>query len=307
MKVSVIIPVYNAATFLDKSIQSALDQAQTAEVIVIDDRSTDGSWEKCVEWVEKDSRVKLYKNEGTKGAGAARNVGLRNARYEYIAFLDADDYYLDGRFDETEKLFHKMPEIDGVAESAIVAFNHSKDSKVISGSFSKEELLGYKINNKKITPLIYLKESNLLITGLTIKKQVINNTLQFDKTLKQTQDTDFMIFLFQNYNIYSGNYNNPIVVYHFHENNTTKNFYEAAYYRYLFYRKHLRLCLKCYYPADLVFYFFKRYIEYTYVIKSPNVIISKKITKVILMPVFIYNILSKSVIPFDKDQTIHQI
>jgi len=111
MKVSVIIPVYNAAPFLDKSIQSALDQRQTGEVILIDDRSTDRSWEKCEAWVKKDKRVKLFKNEGIKGAGAARNVGLRNATCEYIAFLDADDYYLEERFHQDQLLFEEHQDL----------------------------------------------------------------------------------------------------------------------------------------------------------------------------------------------------
>lgn len=295
MQVSVIIPVYNAASFLDISILSALGQKQTGEVLLIDDRSTDDSLEICKNWELKDSRVKVFVNKGRKGAGAARNVGLLHAKCEYIAFLDADDYYLDGRFDDAESQFIKDRYIDGIVESAIVKFENLKYSNVISGKFSKDEILGITSSYKKINVIDLFQDATPLIQACTIKSNILNKSNAFDESLKQTQDTDFLIHLIRNHNIFSGNREKPIVAYQFHENNTTKNYYESAYYRHLFYKKHLILCLKGHHPIQLVLYFFKRYLEYTYLLKYQKPLITKKISKLLFMPVFVYHLFTKSI------------
>ncbi len=296
MKVSVIIPVYNAFPFLDLSIQSALDQPQTGEVILIDDRSTDRSWEKCEEWVRKDKRVKLFRNEGIKGAGAARNVGLRNATCEYIAFLDADDYYLEVRFEDTERLFVKNKDIDGILESAIVVSKNLNNNKVISGRFINNEILGCKSSYKKLNVIDLFQDTSLLIQAITIKNNILQKSVTFDESLKQTQDTDFILYLIQNYTIISGKYEKPVVAYRFHQNNTTKNYDEAIFYRHLFYRKHVRLCLKGYYQLGLIYYFFKRYVEYTYLITRMSNILPKKIEKMLMMPYFIITLFSDPIV-----------
>lgn len=87
-KVSVIIPVYNAASYLRQSIESALSQSETEiEIIVVDDGSNDGSQEIARSY----SQVYLIEQD-RQGACRARNVGLANATAEFIKFLDADDY-----------------------------------------------------------------------------------------------------------------------------------------------------------------------------------------------------------------------
>lgn len=294
MQVSVIIPVYNAAPFLDKCIQSALNQRQTGEIILIDDRSTDGSWESCQAWKKKESKIKIFRNEGVKGAGAARNIGLRNATCEYIAFLDADDYYLDGRFDEAQRLFNKKVDIDGVAESTLVRFENENNSKVISGNFKIDELLGCQQNNIEISPTVFLKHSNLLITAITLKGLSVKNYC-FDTMLKQTQDTDFILSIIRSKRIVSGIYYKPVAVYYFHESNTTKKFYDAAYYRHLFFRKHFRLCLRGCYSLCLCFYFLLRYIEYSYQSFNKKIIFSKKIDKFINIPYYLYLLYAKPI------------
>lgn len=108
MKVSVIIPVYNAERFLEQCIKSL--QAQTMaefELICVDDGSTDNSVKIIEEFQERDWRIKLL-HEENKGGGAARNLGMTEASGEYLLFLDADDYFepdmlraMSARMDET--------------------------------------------------------------------------------------------------------------------------------------------------------------------------------------------------------------
>ena len=90
-KVSVILPVYNVAKYIDKCIQSLLSQTlKDIEIIFVDDCSPDNS----VEIIKKyqDPRIKIVRHEVNKYTAEARNTGIENATGEYIAFVDPDDY-----------------------------------------------------------------------------------------------------------------------------------------------------------------------------------------------------------------------
>jgi len=90
-KVSVIIPTYNYGQYIDKSIDSVLSQTYTDfEIIVIDDGSTDNT-RTIVETKYRDKVKYIYQEN--RGAPAARNQGLREAKGDFIVFLDADDWF----------------------------------------------------------------------------------------------------------------------------------------------------------------------------------------------------------------------
>lgn len=95
VKVSVIIPVYNCRDYLEQCLNSVVRQSlQDMEIICIDDGSTDGSAEVIERFSRKDGRIILLR-QSNQGAGKARNRGILNAGGKYLAFLDADDYYID--------------------------------------------------------------------------------------------------------------------------------------------------------------------------------------------------------------------
>lgn len=94
-KISVIIPVHNAEKYIDKAVQSVMEQNYTNwELLLIENGSEDASLDICKKNAEKDSRIQVLK-EKNKGAGSARNTGLCSAEGEYIVFIDADDYLPD--------------------------------------------------------------------------------------------------------------------------------------------------------------------------------------------------------------------
>ena len=94
-KFTVIIPVYNVAAYLAKCIDSVLKQEfKQYEVILIDDGSTDESGTICDKFAEQDKRIVVI-HQKNKGLSAARNIGIENAKGEYILFLDSDDYWHD--------------------------------------------------------------------------------------------------------------------------------------------------------------------------------------------------------------------
>ncbi len=89
---SVIVPVYNAELYLRQALDSILYQSYPDfEVIMVDDGSTDGSGQICDEYAEKDQRFRVI-HQINGGVTRARKTGIRNARYEYVTWVDADDY-----------------------------------------------------------------------------------------------------------------------------------------------------------------------------------------------------------------------
>lgn len=92
--VSIITPVYNAEKFLEETIQSVLNQRyQNWEQLFIDDCSQDNSIKIIESYEKQDKRIKILKLKKNSGAAVARNIGIKNAKGRYIAFLDSDDIW----------------------------------------------------------------------------------------------------------------------------------------------------------------------------------------------------------------------
>ena len=90
--ISIIVPVYNTEKYLDRCIQSILSQTYSnIEILLIDDGSTDSSGAICDKYAEQDLRVRVF-HKANGGASTARNMGLDNAKGEWIAFVDSDDW-----------------------------------------------------------------------------------------------------------------------------------------------------------------------------------------------------------------------
>ena len=95
IKVSVVMPIYNAGEYLARAISDVLSQTLTElELICVDDGSTDNSPKIIKDFATKDKRIKVIREENA-GPSVARNIGLKSAKGKYIIFLDADDFYED--------------------------------------------------------------------------------------------------------------------------------------------------------------------------------------------------------------------
>ena len=105
--VSIIMPTYNCASFIEETIESI--QAQTYvrwELLIVDDCSTDNTKEIAAKYMKKDSRIKYQCLEINSGAAAARNVSMKLAKGEYVAFCDSDDLWMPDKL-EKQLLFMK--------------------------------------------------------------------------------------------------------------------------------------------------------------------------------------------------------
>ncbi|MBQ4243839.1 MAG: glycosyltransferase, partial [Clostridia bacterium] len=90
--ISVIVPVYKTEKYLDRCVNSIVNQTyKNLEIILVDDGSPDRCPELCDRWAEKDNRIKVIHQENG-GMSAARNAGLRIAKGDYIGFVDSDDW-----------------------------------------------------------------------------------------------------------------------------------------------------------------------------------------------------------------------
>lgn len=107
MKFSVIIPNYNSEKWIDKLLYSILEQTYTDyEVIIVDDMSTDNSVAKIKEYT--DNRINLIELTQKRWNGGTRNVGVENAKGEYILFADCDDWFVDNKcFEEISKIIDR--------------------------------------------------------------------------------------------------------------------------------------------------------------------------------------------------------
>ena len=99
-EISIIVPVYNTAPYLPRCIDSILNQSFTDfELLLVDDGSTDVSGATCAAYAERDSRIRLFQ-KGHGGVSSARNVGLANAKGNWISFVDSDDWVEDSFFND---------------------------------------------------------------------------------------------------------------------------------------------------------------------------------------------------------------
>lgn len=186
--VSVITPLYNGAKYIEETIQSVINQNyKNWEMIIVDDCSTDNSRDIVKEFTNKDNRIKLVESETNFGGPARpRNIGLDEAKGQYIAFLDADDIWLPEKI-EKQISFIQESKADIVYSLVNVIDENSK----IQGFFN-----GHRIFNK----LKYImKTKNILFYAnyVSINSVLMKNLnkLRFteDKNLIALEDWMFWI------------------------------------------------------------------------------------------------------------------
>lgn len=224
MQISVIIPVYNASDFVSKAVQSALTQPQTAEVILIEDGSTDDSFAVCLDLAKQDERVKVYHhpNRDNLGASATRNLGIEKSCYPYIAFLDADDYFLPDRFKVTQATFNQYPDADGVYDAVDMEFIGADSQARWTESGRTAELTTLRKNvapDDLLEALIFDRYGAFHTDGLTVKRDVFERSGLFDGALRLHQDTALWLKMSATSRLYGGQITQPVAIRRVHLHN----------------------------------------------------------------------------------------
>lgn len=209
--VSVIIPVYNAYEFLEEAVLSAIHLEVVGEVLLIEDGSKDYSLEKCIELDRRFDKVRVLTHEGgiNKGSSASRNLGISEAKFSFIAFLDADDYFLPNRFDLFRKYLEEAQEFDGIYES-IQYFNGSDRIYGVKKNISPHKLTYY---------LIRGTYGHFHTNGLIIKKEILIKARLFIETLDLHEDSDLWIKLSFYGKLISGKEGVPVAMVRRHDGN----------------------------------------------------------------------------------------
>ena len=149
VKISIIVPVYNTAKYLDKCIQTLINQTlENIEIIFIDDGSEDNSVEILKNYAKKDKRIRILK-QNHKRQGAARNYGLSIAQGEYIGFVDSDDWV---KLDMFEKLYYQAKETD--SDIVMCSMNTFEDgtNKIIVNTYNTLDIFNQKFFENTFTP-----------------------------------------------------------------------------------------------------------------------------------------------------------
>ena len=176
--ISVIVPVYNTEKYLDRCIQSILAQTYSNfELLLVDDGSTDSSGAICDKYAEQDSRVRVF-HKVNGGASTARNMGLDNAKGEWIAFVDSDDWI------DVEMLNSLML--------------HHDQADIVVSDFYLHSHSGVSVKKLLVDELDVIKRLQCWLTSYTtatsmiIKRSLCNN-VRFPIGIKYREDFCFTV------------------------------------------------------------------------------------------------------------------
>jgi len=202
---SIIVPVYNAAEFLDETIESVILQTYPHwEMILVDDGSTDGSAQIIKNWMAKDNRIKyIHKENG--GQASARNVGIRSANFEHIAFLDADDIYTSVKLSQqaNEIQMHDADFLYGLGYHYFA----DRDEKLepydwTTGKRSGSEMFSILYHSNSVnTDTVVVKKSLLKKVGLFDENELLRGSEDWDLWLRICKEP-IVVFGSESRNVY---------------------------------------------------------------------------------------------------------
>lgn len=225
--VSVVIPVYNAAPFVPQAVKSALAQPEVCEVILVEDCSPDDSLAVCQQLASAHPEVKLFQHQGgvNRGAGPSRNLGITKSSFPYIAFLDADDFYLPNRFAEARTVFEQNPDCDGVYDAVGMHYeDQASRERWRENSITGE---GVTVVEAGVDPdnlfsvLIKGGRGHVHLNGLVIRREVLSRAGLMDETIADTlhEDTDWLIRLAAVGRLYPGSVSEATSMRRVHQQN----------------------------------------------------------------------------------------
>ena len=184
--ISVIIPTYKNRGSLENSIKSVLEQDYKGllEIIVVDDNNPNTTereaTEKLMSRYKNDAKVIYIKHEKNSNGAAARNTGISHARGKYIAFLDDDDFFLNGKISMQASYLDSHPDFDAVYCFAKRG-KHYCSQRVIEGDGTRD---------------ILMLDSNFFTPSLMFRKESLYKINGFDESFRRHQDYELLLRFF---------------------------------------------------------------------------------------------------------------
>lgn len=203
--VSVIVPIHNAEKYLDDTVRSIMNQTLSGiEIILVDDRSSDGSLDVCYRLAREDPRICVLRNRGKVGVSATRNRGIERAKGRYIAFVDHDDF-----IDPDMYLVMYEATQNGTVDLVDCSFKRvsvdGKTEQVFCNTHPRGQLLdrGY-ILSSVLPTLVGLEVNPSLFIGNTVWNKIFrrdmihNDDIRFDEGRMKFEDRLFVVEFLKN-------------------------------------------------------------------------------------------------------------
>ena len=182
--VSVIIPAYNAAKYISKTLQSVLDQTFTNfEIIVVNDGSPDSNEFEAV--IRPFLEQIVYLKQQNHGPSAARNLGIRRSLGQFVAFLDSDDEWLPDYLSEQMVLFEETPSLDIVYSDALLCS--------IDGTSRKTFMEKCPSKSPVTFESLLVEDSQVITSGTVARKRTVIEAGLFDESFRCSEDYDLWL------------------------------------------------------------------------------------------------------------------
>jgi glycosyltransferase involved in cell wall biosynthesis len=200
--VSVVVPVFNGEGYIERALCSALDQTGCRfEVIVVDDGSSD-STQSILQKFSRDVRV--VRHVENRGLPAARNTGIRSAKSDVVALMDADDFWAKGKLAEQAQVFREHPEIDIVFTDFSTVDQNGEKTGWQGGIRKQLPALGLTLRElgSDVFELVgdvhyaLIRHTSFMHpSGVSIRKPILDVAGYFDESMKYCEDLEMWIRL----------------------------------------------------------------------------------------------------------------
>lgn len=186
--VSVIVPLYNKAPWVERCIQSIINQTYlNIEILIINDGSIDNSRE--VVAAIDDSRIKIY-DKPNGGVSSARNFGIEMANGKYIAFLDADDEWLNDHIENILLVSQQVPEAVLACDRCSEVYNNELNNKLVN-KIKKTNILNY-------LQMLSIGNFSVYICSILVKLSLLEeHNIRFQENMKMGEDINFLLQISQ--------------------------------------------------------------------------------------------------------------
>jgi glycosyltransferase involved in cell wall biosynthesis len=224
MLVSIIIPVFNKVEYINDAIRSVFNlNYHPIEVILVDDASNDGSYERLLEWQSrKPNDIKIYRHPDNRNLGPSesRNLGIKHAGGEAICFLDADDMVLPHRLDTATRILQQRPDIDGVYDAVGMLFDCDQGK----ADWGERALQwpGMHVNNPDdlLRAILFGKMGMWHVDSILVRKALFEKIGLFDTKLRLGEDLNMCLRMAIGGNIIAGETERPVGIVRRSKNHT---------------------------------------------------------------------------------------
>ena len=166
--ISVIVPVYKTEEYLNQCVESIINQTYNdLEILLIDDGSPDRSGIICDEFEKRDSRVRVFHTEN-RGIAAARNLGVKEAKGDYIGFVDSDDWIEPDMY---EILLGEIEEYDADVSACRIWYVYATGNSL--AGYTDESVF----EKNEILPALIMHKLNVFVTNKLFKRETLNTVL----------------------------------------------------------------------------------------------------------------------------------